>query len=125
MTARPPGPCSPPGQRLLSIGRTAALRERTIALWERFGALRERFAALRERIASLWERFAAPRQQTVALRERLAAPGQRRAGVPVGVADRSPPRHIRVTPPEQTAAPREWLSGRWHGLVAIGHADVS
>jgi hypothetical protein len=113
-----PGPGGPAGQRLRAIGRIAALRQRITALGERTAALRERTAALRERTAAL-------RERTAALGERIATPGQGRAAIPVVVTDRSPPRQIPATPPEQTAAPGERVTGRWHRLVAIGHADVS
>jgi hypothetical protein len=60
VTAWPPAPRGPPGQRLPAIGRTAALRQGIAALREGIAALREGIAALREGIAALRQQAAAP-----------------------------------------------------------------
>jgi hypothetical protein len=84
---------------------------RAAALWQGTRALRERTPALRERIA-------APRQ-------RIASPGQWQFSLAVRLGDRAPAGQVCAAGPELTVAPGEWISGRRHGLVAIGHAAVS
>jgi hypothetical protein len=51
--------------------------------------------------------------------------GQRQVGLSVGFGDRLPARQVCAARHERTAAPGEWISGRWLWLVEIGHAAVS